>query len=68
MCMPFLPENTCTWETITNTKAALSYMIEPADSKASAIRAYLLGLQKFRPRGLPDWYRQRLGIPERVDV
>jgi hypothetical protein len=51
-------QNTCTWETITNMKAALSYMIEPADSKASAIRAYLLALQKFRPRGLPDWYTE----------
>src|SRR5262245_26935764 len=48
-------QNECFRETITNMKAALSYMIEPTDSKASAIRAYLLALQKFRSRGLPDW-------------
>ena len=48
-------QNECFRETITNMKAALSYLIEPTDSKASAIRAYLLALQKFRSRGLPDW-------------
>src|SRR5262245_14385280 len=51
-------QNKCIWENITNMKTALSYMIEPTDSKASAIRAYLLALQKFRSRGLPDWYTE----------
>ena len=50
--------NECHLETVTNMKAALSYMIEPTDTKASAIRAYLLGLQALRPEGLPDWYKE----------
>ena len=43
--------NECILETVTNMKAALSYMIEPTATKAGAIRLYLLGLQSIAPRG-----------------
>jgi hypothetical protein len=48
----------CISETSSNMKAALSYMIEPTDTKASNIRQYLLGLQALRPEGLPNWYKE----------
>jgi len=41
---------------ISGWQAAISYMIEPSQAKAAAIRTALLNYMNQSPDGIPDWY------------